>query len=36
LASTIVKLEDDNWTVMREGPITEEMIRAAIQEGSAE
>lgn len=31
LSSTIVKLEDDNWAVMREGPITEEMIRAALE-----
>jgi L-threonylcarbamoyladenylate synthase len=33
LASTIVKLEGDQWTVMREGPISEEMIRAALEEG---
>jgi L-threonylcarbamoyladenylate synthase len=30
LASTIVKLEFDAWAVMREGPISEEMIRVAL------
>ena len=32
LASTIVKLEGDDWTVMREGVISEELIRAAMAE----
>jgi L-threonylcarbamoyladenylate synthase len=32
LASTIVKLEGDDWTVMREGVITKEQIRAALGE----
>ncbi len=32
LASTIVKLEGDEWTVMREGVITTEQIRAALEE----
>ncbi len=32
LASTIVKLEGDDWTVMREGVISEELIRAALEE----
>jgi L-threonylcarbamoyladenylate synthase len=32
LASTIVKLEDDEWTVMREGVITKEQIRKALEE----
>jgi tRNA threonylcarbamoyl adenosine modification protein (Sua5/YciO/YrdC/YwlC family) len=31
IASTIVKLEDDEWTVMREGVISEEAIRAALE-----
>jgi len=30
LASTIVKLEDDEWTVMREGTISEGAIREAL------
>jgi tRNA A37 threonylcarbamoyladenosine synthetase subunit TsaC/SUA5/YrdC len=32
LASTIVKLEDDEWAVMREGVISKEQIRAALEE----
>lgn len=32
LASTIVKLNDDDWAVMREGVIPEEEIRAALEE----
>ncbi len=32
LASTIVKLDGDDWTVMREGVIPEDAIRAAIEE----
>jgi len=32
LASTIVKLEGDDWAVMREGVIPEDQIRAAIEE----
>lgn len=32
LASTIVKLVGDDWTVMREGVISEELIRAALAE----
>lgn len=32
LASTIVKLDGDDWTVMREGVIPEELIRAALAE----
>jgi L-threonylcarbamoyladenylate synthase len=32
LASTIVKLEDEVWTVMREGVISNEQIRAALEE----
>jgi len=32
LASTIVKLEGNDWTVMREGVISEELIRAALAE----
>jgi len=36
LASTIVKLEDDEWTVMREGVISEEQIRKAFEEESEE
>jgi L-threonylcarbamoyladenylate synthase len=32
LASTIVKLDGDDWTVMREGVISEQAIRAAIDE----
>ena len=32
LASTIVKLEGDDWSVMREGVIPEELIRAALLE----
>jgi L-threonylcarbamoyladenylate synthase len=33
IASTIVKLENDEWTVMREGVISEEAIRAALDGG---
>lgn len=36
LASTIVKLEGDDWTVMRLGVISEEAIRAAIADDSEE
>ena len=32
LASTIIKLEGNDWTVMREGVISEELIRAALAE----
>jgi len=32
LASTIVKLNDDDWAVMREGVIPEDEIRAALEE----
>jgi len=32
LASTIVKLEGDDWEVMREGVITEQEIRAALED----
>ena len=32
LASTIVKLEGNDWTVMREGVIPEDLIRAALAE----
>jgi L-threonylcarbamoyladenylate synthase len=36
LASTIVKLEGDDWTVMRTGVISEESIRAALKEDTEE
>jgi L-threonylcarbamoyladenylate synthase len=36
LASTIVRLEGDEWTVMREGVITKEQIRAALEEEAEE
>ena len=36
LASTIVKLEDEEWTVMREGVISTEQIRAALEEPEEE
>jgi len=36
LASTIIKLEGDDWTVMREGVISEELIRAALEEDAEE
>ena len=36
LASTIVKLEGDDWTVMREGVITEQSIREAIDDDTEE
>ena len=36
LASTIVKLEGDDWTVMREGVISEQSIGEAIAEESEE
>ncbi len=36
LASTIVKLEDDEWSVMREGVISKEQIRAALEEEGEE
>ena len=32
LASTIVKLDEDDWAVMREGVITSDQIRAALEE----
>src|ERR1700719_2065270 len=32
LASTIVKLDGDDWAVMREGVITEQQIRAALED----
>jgi L-threonylcarbamoyladenylate synthase len=32
LASTIVKLEGDDWEIMREGVITEQEIRAALED----
>ena len=32
LASTIVKLDGDDWAVMREGVITEQEIRAALED----
>jgi L-threonylcarbamoyladenylate synthase len=32
LASTIVKLEGDDWEIMREGVITEQEIRAAMED----
>src|SRR3984957_17115415 len=34
LASTIVKLDGDDWTVMREGVITEQEIRACLEDDS--
>jgi L-threonylcarbamoyladenylate synthase len=34
LASTIVKLEGDDWAVMREGVITEQEIRSALEDDS--
>jgi len=36
LASTIVKLDDEDWTVMREGVISNEQIRAALEEPEEE
>lgn len=36
LASTIVKLNGEDWTVMREGVISEESIRAALEEPEEE
>ena len=36
LPSTIVKLDDDDWAVMREGVIAEEEIRAALEEEVSE
>jgi L-threonylcarbamoyladenylate synthase len=36
LASTIVKLDEDDWAVMREGVITSEQIRAALEEAEEE
>ena len=32
LASTIVKLDGDDWEMMREGVITEQEIRAALED----
>jgi L-threonylcarbamoyladenylate synthase len=34
LASTIVKLDGDDWAIMREGVVTEEEIRACLAEDS--
>lgn len=34
LASTIVRLEGNDWAVMREGVITEQEIRAALEDGT--
>jgi tRNA threonylcarbamoyl adenosine modification protein (Sua5/YciO/YrdC/YwlC family) len=34
LASTIVKLDGDDWAVMREGVISEQEIRAALEDDS--
>ena len=36
LASTIVKLDEDDWTVMREGVISTEQIRTALEESEEE
>jgi tRNA A37 threonylcarbamoyladenosine synthetase subunit TsaC/SUA5/YrdC len=36
LASTIVKLDDEDWTVMREGVISNEQIRVALEEPEEE
>jgi L-threonylcarbamoyladenylate synthase len=36
LASTIVKLEFDDWEVMREGVISEQAIREALEDDSDE
>ena len=36
LASTIVKLQEDDWTVMREGEISNEQICAALKEEAEE
>jgi L-threonylcarbamoyladenylate synthase len=36
LASTIVKLDEDDWTVMREGVISTEQIRASLEESEEE
>jgi L-threonylcarbamoyladenylate synthase len=36
LASTIVKLEGNDWTVMREGVISEQQIRAALEDETEE
>ena len=36
LASTIVKLEGDDWAIMREGVISEELIRAALEDDTEE
>lgn len=36
LASTIVKLQDDDWEIMREGPISEDLIREALEDGAEE
>lgn len=36
LASTIVRLSYDEWEIMREGPISEEMIRAALADRKLE
>ena len=36
LASTVVKLDDDEWTVRREGVISEELIRAALKDEAEE
>jgi tRNA threonylcarbamoyl adenosine modification protein (Sua5/YciO/YrdC/YwlC family) len=34
LASTIVKLDGDDWAVMREGVITEQQIKSALEDES--
>jgi tRNA A37 threonylcarbamoyladenosine synthetase subunit TsaC/SUA5/YrdC len=34
LASTIVKLEGDDWAMMREGVITEQQIKSALEDES--
>jgi L-threonylcarbamoyladenylate synthase len=36
LASTIVRLAYDDWEIMREGPISEEVIRAALADQKVE
>jgi tRNA threonylcarbamoyl adenosine modification protein (Sua5/YciO/YrdC/YwlC family) len=36
LASSIVKLQDDEWSVMRAGPISEDLIREALDEEAEE
>ena len=36
LASTIVKLDGDDWAVMRQGLITEDQIRTALEDETEE